>query len=236
MANRWGKQWKQWETLILGGFKIPADGDCSHEIKRLLLLGRKATSNLDSILKIRDITLLTKVHIVKAMAFLVVMYRFKSWIIKKAECWRVDAFKLWYWRRLFRVPWTARSNQSVLKEINPEHSLEGLMLKVKLQYFGHLMQRVESLEKTLLLTKTEGRRRRWSQRTRWLEGITELSGHEFEQTVGDGEGQGSLECCSPWGCKESDMTEWLNWTEHKGNTQKYMSTKQLEAEVFLKYN
>ena len=146
--------------------------DCSHEIKKCLLLGRKAMTNLDSILKIRDITLLTKVHIVKAMAFLVVMYRFKSWIIKKAERQRIDAFELWHWRRLLRVPWTARrSNQSILKEISPKYSLEGL--KLKLQYFGHLMWRTDSLVKTLMLGKTEGRRRRGWQRMRSLDGITD---------------------------------------------------------------
>ena len=135
--------------FIFGGFKITADGDCSHEIKRRLLLGRKVLTNIDSILKCRDITLPTKVHLVKAMVFPVVMYGCESWTIKKAECWRIDAFELWGWRRLLRVPWTARkSNQSILKEISLECSLEGLMLKLKLQYFGHLMQRVNSLENT----------------------------------------------------------------------------------------
>ena len=140
--------------------KITADGDCSHEIKRRLLLGRKVMTNLESLLKGRDITFPTKVHLVKAMIFPVVMYGCESWIIKKAECQRIDAFELWCWRRLLRVPWTARgSNQSILKEISPEYSLEGLMLKLKLQYLGHLMQRTDSLEKTLMLGKTEGRRR-----------------------------------------------------------------------------
>ena len=144
-----GKQWKQWLTLFLGGSKITADGDCSHEIKRRLLLGRKVITNLDSILKNRNITLPTKVHLVKAMDFPAVMYGCDSWTIKKAEHQRIDAFGLWCWRRLLRVPWTARrSNQFILKEISPEHSLEGLMLKLKLQYFGHLMQRPDSLEKT----------------------------------------------------------------------------------------
>ena len=147
--------------FIFGGSKITEDGDCSHEIKRCLLLGRKVMINLDSILKSRDITLLTKVHLIKAMVFPVVMYRCESWIIKKAEHHRIDTFELWCWRRLLRVPWTARrSNQSILKEINLEYSLEGLMLKLKLQYFGHLMQRTDSLEKTLMLGKIEGRRRR----------------------------------------------------------------------------
>ena len=144
--------------FIFFGSKITADDDCCYEIKRCLLLGRKAMTNLDSILKSRDITL---VHLVKAMVFPIVMYGCESWTIKKAECQRIDAFELWCWRRLLRVPWTAkRSNQSILKEINPEYSLEGLMLKPKLQYFGHLMQRTDSLEKTLMLGKIEGRRRR----------------------------------------------------------------------------
>ena len=147
--------------FISGGSKITADGDCSHEIKRLLLLGRKAMTNLDSILKSRDITLPTKVCLVKAMVFPVVMYGCEIWTGKKAECQRIDAFELWCWRRLLRVPWTARrSNQSIVKEISPEYSLEGLMLKLTLQYFGHLMRRTNSLEKTLMLGKIEGRRRR----------------------------------------------------------------------------
>ena len=153
--------------FILGGSKIAADGDCSHEIKRCLLTGRKAMTNLDSILKSRDITLPTKVHLVKALFFPVFMYRFVGWTIKKADCHRIDAFELWCWRRLLRVPWTARrSNQSILKEVNPEYSLEGLMLKLKLQYFGHLMWRTDSFEKTLMLGKTEGGRRRGRQRMR----------------------------------------------------------------------
>ena len=146
-----GKQWKQCQN-IFGGSKITADGDCSHEIKRCLLLGRKVMTNLDSILKSRDITLPTKVHLVKAMVFPVVMYGCESWTVKKAECQRIDAFEMWCWRRLLRVPWTRRrSNQSILKEISPGISLEGMMLKLKLQYFGHLVQRVDSLEKTLML-------------------------------------------------------------------------------------
>ena len=158
-----------------GGSKITSDGNCSHEFKRCLLLGRKPMTNLDSILKSRDITLLTKVHLVKAMVFPVVMYRYESWTIKKAECWRIDAFELWCWRRLLRVPWTARwSNQSILKEISPEYSLEGLMLKLKPQYFGYLTWRTDSLEKTLMLEKSEGRRRRGWQRMRWLDSITNL--------------------------------------------------------------
>ena len=160
--------------FILGGSKITADGDCSQEIKRRLLLGRKVMTNLDSIFKSRDITLPTKVRLVKVMVFPVVMYGCESWTIKKAECGRIDAFELWCWRRLLRVPWTARrSNQYILKEINPEYSLEGLMLKLNLQYFGHLMQRTDSLEKSLMLGKIEGRRRRGRQRMRWLNGITD---------------------------------------------------------------
>ena len=143
--------------FILGGSKITADGDCSHEIKRRLLPGRKAMTNLDGILKSRDITLPTKVHLVKALVFPVVMYGCERWTIKKAECRRIDAFELWCWRRLLRVPWTARrSNQSILKEISPEYSLDGLMVKLELQYFGHLMWRTDSLEKTLMLGKIEG--------------------------------------------------------------------------------
>ena len=160
--------------FIFVGSKIPADGDCSHEIKRCLLLGRKVMTNVDSILKSRDITLPTKVLLVKSMVFPVVMYGCESWTVKKAECQRIDAFELWCWRRLLRVPWTARrSNHSILKEISPEYSLKGLMLKLKLQYSGHLMQRVDSLEKTLMLGKIEGRRRRGRQRIRWLDGITD---------------------------------------------------------------
>ena len=167
-------------------------------------------TNLDSILKSRDITLATKVCIVKTMVFPVVMYGCKSWTINKAEHQRIDAFELWCWRRLLRVPWTERtSNQSILQEISPEYSLEGLILKLKFQYFGHLMQRTDTFEKTLKLEKIEGRRRREWQRTRWLDWYHQLNGHKFEQAPGDGEGQGSLGCCSPWGCKESDTTEWL---------------------------
>ena len=156
------------------GSKITANGDCSHEIKRHLLLGRKVMTNLDSILKSREITLPTKAHLVKAVVFPVVMYGCESWTIKKADCQRIDAFKLWCWRRLLRVPWTARRfKQSILKEISPEYSLEGLRLKLKLQYFGHLMQRADSFEKTLMLGKIKGGRRSGRQRMRWLEGITD---------------------------------------------------------------
>ena len=160
--------------FIFLGSKIPADGDCSHEIKRRLLLGRKVMTNLDSILKSRDITLPTKVHVVKAMVFPVVMYGCEIWNAKKAECWKIDAFELWCWRRLLRVPGTARrSNQSILREISPGCSLEGLMLKLKLQYFGHLMWRVDSLEKTLMRGGIVGRRR-GRERMRWLDGIADL--------------------------------------------------------------
>ena len=168
--------------FIFWSSKITADGDCSHEIKRRLLLGRKAMTNLDSILKSRNITLLTNVCLVKAMVFPVVMYGCESWTIKKAEHQRIDAFELWCWRRLLRVSWTVkRSNQFILKEINPEYSLEGLMLKLKLQYFGHLIlwpqvlwQRTDSMEKTLTPRKIEGRRTRGRQRIKWLDGITNL--------------------------------------------------------------
>ena len=168
-----GKQWKQCQAIFLGS-KITADGDCSHEIKRRLLLGRKVMTNLDSILKSRDITWPTKVRLVKAMVFPVVMYGSESWTVKKAECRKIHAFELWCWRRLLRVPWSARRyNQSILKEISPGISLEGMMLKLKLQYFGHLMWRADSLEKTLMLGGIEGRRRRGRQRMRWLDGITD---------------------------------------------------------------
>ena len=160
--------------FICLGSKITADGDYSHEIKRCLLLGRKAMTNLDTIVKSRHITLRTKVCLVKAVVLPVVMYGCECWTTKKAEHWRIDAFELWYWRRVLRVPWTTRrSNQSILKEISPECSLEGLMLKLKLQYFGHLIWRTSSLEKTLMLRKIEGGRRRAWQRMRWLDGITD---------------------------------------------------------------
>ena len=173
MGKEW-KQWKQWLTLGFLGAKITADGDCSHEIKRRLLLAKKVMTNLYSMLKSRDITLPTKVCLVKAMVFPVVMYGCESWTVEKAESQRIDAFELWCCRRLLRVPWTARrSNQSILKEINPGISLEGMMLKLKLQYFGHLMRRVDSLEKTLMLGGIGGRRRRGHLRVRWLDGITD---------------------------------------------------------------
>ena len=163
-----GRNWKQWHIFIFLCTKISADGDCSHKIQRYLLFGRKAMTNLDSVLRSRDITLPTKVHIVEDMVFAVVMYGCEIWIIKKAECWRIDAFGLWCWRRFLRVPWTAkRSNQSVLKEINPDYSLEALTLKLKLQYFGHLIQTADSLEKTLMLGKIEWMRRRGQQSMLW---------------------------------------------------------------------
>ena len=166
-----------------------------------------------SILKSGDITLPTKVRLVKAMVFPVVMYGCESWTIKSSECQRIDAFELWCWRGLLRVPWTAkRSNQSILKEISPEYSLEGLMLKLKLQYFGHLMQRTDSLEKTLMLGHIEGRWRRGRQRMRWLDGITDSMDMSLRKLRQFGDGEGSLACCSLWGCKESDTTERLNWT------------------------
>ena len=171
-------------------------------------------TNLDSILKSRDITLPTKVRLIMAMVFPVVMYVCESWTVKKAERWRTDAFELWCWRRPLRVFWTPRrSNQCIVKEINPGVSLEGLMLKMKLQYFGHLMWKVDSFEKTLLLGGIGGRWRRGQQRMRWLNGITDSMDVESEWTPGVGDGQGGLVCCDSWRCKEPDTSEWLNWTE-----------------------
>ena len=200
--------------LIFLGSKITADGDCSNEIKRCLLLGRKVMINLDSIFKSRDITLPTKVRLAKAMVFPVVMYGCESWTVKKAERWRIDAFELWCWR-LLRVPWTVRKfNQSILKEISPEYSLAGLMLKLKLQYLATWCKELTHLKRPWCWERLKAER----------EGMTkdemvgwdhQLNGHESEQAPGVGDGQEGLACCSPWGRKESDTTEWLNWTELK---------------------
>ena len=203
-----GKTVETVSDFIFWASKITADGDCSHEIKRRLLLGRKVMTNLDSILKSRDITLPIKVRLLKAMVFPVVMYGCESWTVKKAKCRRTDAFELWCWRRLLR------SNQSILKEINSGISLEGMMLKLKLQYFGHLIRRVDSLEKTVMLGEIGGRRRRGRQdeMAGWHHWLDE---RESDWTPAVGDGQGGLACCDSWGHKESDTIEWLNWTETK---------------------
>ena len=211
-TTSWQIDGKTVETVtdfILGGSKITADSDCSHEIKRCLLLGRKVMSNLDDILKSRDTPLSTKIRLVKAIVFPVVMYGCESWTIKKVERRRIDAFELWCLRRLLRVPWTAnRSNQSILKIIIPGCSLEGLMLKLKLPYLGHLMRRADSFEKTLVLGKIEGRKRRGRQRMRWLDGITDSLDMSLSK-LWELHGLGGLVCCIPWDRKESDTTERL---------------------------
>ena len=204
------KQWKRWQNLFFGGSKITADGDCSHEIERHLLLERKAMTNLDSVLKSRGITLPAKVCLVKAVVFTVIKYGCESWTIKKAECWRIDAFELWCWRGLFRVSSTVgRSNQLILKLISPKYSLEGLMLKLKLQCFGHLMWRANSLEKTLMLGKIEGRRRgQQDEMIGWHHNSVDMSLSKLREIVKN------MVCCSPWSCKELDMTERLNNSHH----------------------
>ena len=212
MANRWGNS--GW--LYFLGSKITADGDCSHEIKKSFVLGRKAMTKLDSILN-RDITLPTNVCLVRAMVFPVVMYGCESWTIKKVEHWRIDAFELWCWRRLLRVLWTARrSNESILKEISPEYSMEGLVLKLKLQYFDHQMWRTDSFEKTLMLGEIEGGRRRGQQRMRCLDGITntlDLSLSMIQELVVDREAWHAAVhgITKSW----TWLSKWTDWTEHK---------------------
>ena len=202
--------------LFLGS-KITVDGDCSHGIRRWWLLGRKQMAILDSVLKNRDITLPTKNCIVKALVFPVVTYNCESWTVKKAECQRIDAFELWCWKRLLRVPWTARrSNQSVLKEINPMYSLEELTLKLKLQYFGHLMRIADSLEKSLMLGKTDSRRRHIREWDGWMASLMQWTW--TWANLGRWWGKGGLACYSPWGHKELDTTYWTitrNYKDHK---------------------
>ena len=209
-----GKRWKQWKNIFLGS-KITADGDCSHEIKRHLILGRKCITNLDSILKCRDIILQTKTHLIKAMVFPVVMYGCESWTIRKAEHQKMDVFELWCWKRLLRIPWIARiSNWSIIKEINPEYSLEGLMLKLKLQFFGHLMQRTDSLERTLMLRKIEGRRRRGQQKMWWLADITDAMDMSLSKLWETVMHRKAWRAAAVHGVTESNTIQQLNWTEH----------------------
>ena len=202
------KNWKQWQTLFFLGSKITSGGGCRLEIKRHLLLARKVMTNLDSILKSTEIDLSTKVHLVKAMIFPVVMYGWESWTIRKAECWRIDTFELWCWRRLLRFLWgVRRSNQSILKEISPKYSLKGMMLKLKFWYFGHLMWRASSLEKILMLGKIAGKRRRGQQRMRWLDDITDSVNMSLNKLWVRAK---KKEAWCPRCCKEPDMTKWLN--------------------------